>query len=263
MGEVHISLTSIPPRFDDLSLTLNSLLNQSAKITAVHLFIPREYRRKDFNGASLPKLPKGVELHSIDVDFGPASKILPAIKIITDPNAKIIFVDDDKIYDDDLAQRLVANSEQHPNTAMCEHSVSVKNFAASVYRAENPIKYRLRRIASGGSWKPTKNASSGHLNCFEGYGGVLIQPNFFTDDVFEIPDVLWTVDDVWLSGNVCKNGIEIVRNPDRKADWPKPTKNNEKSTLYDMVYKGYNRGKANLACVEYYQEQHGIWAFEL
>lgn len=259
MKPVHITLTTIPPRADDISLTLRSLLDQHAKIEAVHLFLPKKYRRKDFNGYRIPKVPKGVELHIVEDDLGPATKILPALELLSDKSTPIIFCDDDKIYDPTWAQRYLECKQQHQNAVICESSLDVRTLEARAYRATHPALYRIRRVASFGTWKPTKNYHSDKNLIFEGVGGVLVEPRFFTDDVYDIPDILWTVDDVWLSGHVTKNGIEIKHNREISTKPPLPTSNAKKFALNKMVYKDHNRYAADMACVEYYRKNHGIW----
>jgi len=259
MRPVHITLTTIPPRAEDIAPTLQSLLDQKAKIEAVHLFLPKKYRRKDFDGYKIPKVPKGVELHMVEEDLGPATKILPALKLFKDQTTPIIFCDDDKIYDPGWAQRFIDYKQNNQNVAICESSLDVRTLEARKYRADNPIKYRLRRLMSLGRWKPTKNPPIGDHLIFEGVGGVLVEPKFFEDDVYNIPDILWTVDDVWLSGHVTKNGYKIRHNVAGPQTEPTPTSNHHKFALHDLVYKNHNRYAADMACVEYYRKNHGIW----
>jgi len=47
-------------------------------------------------------------------------------------------------------------------------------------------------------------SKSGYVDMFEGYGGVMLQPNHFDDTAFEIPENVLMVDDIWLSGNLEK-----------------------------------------------------------
>ncbi len=75
-----ISLTAIPPRFADLGLTLHSLLRQKSRPEAVELWIPHSYRRFPQWGGGLPDVPEGVTLRRVDVDYGPATKVLPALR---------------------------------------------------------------------------------------------------------------------------------------------------------------------------------------
>jgi hypothetical protein len=50
---------------------------------------------------------------------------------------------------------------------------------------------------------------SGYIDILEGWDGVVVRPEFFDDFAWQIPDILWTVDDVWLSGCLERQGIPI------------------------------------------------------
>jgi hypothetical protein len=57
-----ISLSSIPPRFDQIGPVLTSLVRQSIRPLAVELWIPTRYRRfPDWDGR-LPEVPEGVTI---------------------------------------------------------------------------------------------------------------------------------------------------------------------------------------------------------
>jgi hypothetical protein len=57
---------------------LECLLRQTAQVDRVILYLPKHYRRfPDYDG-HLPDVPDGVEIHQTEVDYGPATKILPA-----------------------------------------------------------------------------------------------------------------------------------------------------------------------------------------
>ena len=101
-----ISLTSIPPRFPHLSETLNSLLNQTADIEKIILYILHEYERFEYDVNNLPQVPTEVQVCITEQDLGPATKILPAAKEYAEEDVAIIFYDDDKIYDPNWADRL-------------------------------------------------------------------------------------------------------------------------------------------------------------
>ena len=115
-----ISLTSIPPRFPHLSETLNSLLNQNADIDAIILYIPREYKRFEYDVNNLPQVPSGVQIRITEQDFGPATKILPAAREYAEEDVAIIFCDDDKIYDPNWAGRLINAAQKQLDCAIVE-----------------------------------------------------------------------------------------------------------------------------------------------
>ena len=119
--------------------------------------------------------------------------------------------------------------------------------------------YRLRRTVSLGLWKPSKAMSCGYVDIFEGWGGVLVKPYFFDDAAFNIPDLLWTVDDVWLSGCVERLNIPIWLNAKDKIR-SKGNSNEAKMTaLRNFVYMGHGRVDANRACIKYCRVNYGIW----
>ncbi len=87
-----ISLTSIPPRYGQLSRVLEALLAQGAD--AVALALPRRFAR--FSTPPLPALPGGITLLRTETDLGPAGKLLPAARAW--PEADILYCDDDWLY---------------------------------------------------------------------------------------------------------------------------------------------------------------------
>ena len=43
--KVILSLSTIPPRFGMLGMSLNSLINQKRKADEIHVYIPKTYKR--------------------------------------------------------------------------------------------------------------------------------------------------------------------------------------------------------------------------
>ena len=90
-----ISLTSIPPRFKGLKSVLNSLA--SNMVDEIRLYIPLKYHRfPDWDGL-LPETPRSVKIFRCPVDYGPATKVLPACKDLRGQEVQIFFCDDDLI----------------------------------------------------------------------------------------------------------------------------------------------------------------------
>ena len=64
-----ISLSAIPARFPKIGPILDSLVNQTAQVDKILLYIPNSYRRfPDWDG-SLPDVPEGVEIRRTDDDI--------------------------------------------------------------------------------------------------------------------------------------------------------------------------------------------------
>ena len=86
----------------------------------------------------------------------------------------------------------------------------------------------------------------------------MIKPEWFDESAFDIPPVLWTVDDVWLSGHVVRKSIDI-RTTEDPMYTPVLALQNQIAPLYKAEIEGADRLAANQACVRYFQETYGIW----
>ncbi|MEP2978857.1 MAG: glycosyltransferase family 2 protein [Lentilitoribacter sp.] len=280
---VIISLSTIPSRFDKIGPTLESLLAQSAKIDEIRLYIPKSYLRfSDYDGNALPIIPKGITLIRPDKDDGPASKVINCLVDPTlDADTHIIFCDDDRIYDEDWAQKRLDQSVQHPDCAITGSGLFVESFndqqrefnATQLPRAERYPKYmdvpykitRAFRIALNEGLKAaftTKFAKptfrkSGYIDIFEGFSGVLVKPRFFTKDVLNIAEVAQFQDDIWLSANVAKNGFQIWT--DAGEFRPKFSEADEMEPLNLQIFEGANRRELNRKIIQYCQNHMGIW----
>ena len=121
MPDLVISLTTIPSRMNQIGPTLRGLLAQKADVAEIRLYIPRQYRRFDFDPATdLPDLPDGVTLCITDEDFGPATKVLPAVRDFAGQDVEILFCDDDQPYRSDWAQRFLDARKNHPGACIVE-----------------------------------------------------------------------------------------------------------------------------------------------
>jgi hypothetical protein len=268
MSQLVITLTAIPPRFPYLKETLQSLLAQKAQVASIELYLPRQYRRFDWDPTRLPQVPEGVQIHLVDQDHGPATKVLPAVQAYRGQDVSILFCDDDKVYDCDWAQRFVDCAAQHPGCCIVEEGGDVCHYSNHDFkgalqprpqRRVKDLAYRFKRMLSLGTWKPRKSVGSGYVDMLEGWGGVMVRPEFLTEAAFDIPDILWTVDDVWLSGQLALNGVPIWLN----GDDPRRTKGNshevKQASLRKLVHEGHGRIEANQACVDYFRDKHAIW----
>lgn len=262
-----ISLTTIPSRFAGLGPTLESLLAQRAD--EVRLHIPRAYRRfPDWDG-SLPVVPDGVTIHRCDTDLGPATKILPAVRDLRGQDAQILFCDDDCIVPSGWASRLFAIQARRP-----EQAVAV--YVRPSYLPDTPrpkgrqawqvpiafdLPYRASRLAHKllgtvvSHRKPFWIAGQGDV--FFGVGGVVVRPEFFDDVAFDIPDIAWPVDDIWLSAMLARQGTRIYC-PWRAA-LPKAQNNAQQDSLMSATFQGKGRQELNRAAAQYCRDRFGVW----
>lgn len=275
-----VTLTTIPSRFDQLGPTLDSLLGQSDKPDRIIVYVPQNYTRfPDYDGA-LPDLPEGVEVHRADKDYGPATKVLPAVKEFRGVDCNILFCDDDQIYPRDWVARFKRSRKQRPNecivswgTHLWQEHVPLPTEprplprALRLWRKTDPFynarKLRNRivlRLTGKAQAKATRRSflRSGYIDLIGGSGGVLVRPEFL-DDVaaFDIPDNQRLVDDMWLSGLLEKNGVSIWVDASHRLILG--TRAAEVDALKNIAKPGDDRTSANQRCIAYLREIFGIW----
>lgn len=257
-----ITLTTIPPRFESVLPTLRSLCEQDADISRVILALPRSYQKRSFGTATLSDLPDGVEVLHTDTDWGPATKILPALEHFRGQDVRLLYCDDDRIYHRDWASRLIAHNEQDPNICVVDAGEPV---SAIDLRAkwDRPLNHTLNLLTLGLFGKPHRRRvrslipDKGKVDIAKGYGGVLVRPTFLDEQAFRIPDRFWAVDDIWLSGQMARLGISIYKVG--RTPRSSPTRAGKTLALLDLEVGGHGRDKLNLACVNYFRRQYGIW----
>jgi hypothetical protein len=179
-----ISLTSIPPRFQVLKPTLNSLVQQGAD--AVILALPKRYRSHLFDGG-LPDVPDGVTILRTEEDFGPATKLLASVQ--RHPTQRILYCDDDVIYAPGWLRAFEAAA---PDAVICAGSA-----------------WSVSRIGRQG-------AADGY-DIVQGFAGVLVPPGLLDAKAFAVPDMAFDVDDIWLSGHYARHRLPIRPVPEARA----------------------------------------------
>ena len=262
-----ITLSSIPPRFPLLGPALDSLLKQELPAQAIHLYIPERYRRfPDWDG-TLPPVPEGITIRRCPQDLGPATKILPAAREFAGQDVDLLFCDDDKVYDPRWHGRFKRNRQRHPGACLVEAGENLPDIAENTRphdrkpRARRwvrkPLSYRIKRVLSLFTIKSTMYANSGYVDILSGHAGVMVHPDWFDDEVWEIPEILWTVDDPWLSGHLERKGIPIwlIAEVRRMS----ATDAGEIDALHDLVHQDHCRVKADIAAIDYMRKTYGIW----
>ncbi len=129
-SKVVITLTSMPNDVENLGEVLGSISNQTLLPHAIYVNLPKKNRR---TGAPyvipewLREYPR-VQILEPSTDYGPLTKLYPALEHETDPNTIIVSVDDDKViplftaadckvYSPHMLRHLVWHAESYPEAA--------------------------------------------------------------------------------------------------------------------------------------------------
>jgi hypothetical protein len=270
--QIVVTLTSIPPRYANLPAKLASLARQTVRPDRVELQIPREYRRFPGLPPALPPLPDWVHVCEAEKDYGPATKVLPAVRRWRGTHTDLLICDDDRLQDRHWMHRFVEGRKLRPNDILCERGWTIEaRFGMTRAQPDLPraeyapkqgrtLAYRLKRIASLNLAHPPRRlyVKAGYVEVFEGFLGALMPADALTDAAFDIPEIVWTVDDVWLSGMAWKNGTKVWVNA-----MPRPVYSDSRfdkvASLRDHVEKGLGRENSDLYAVDYLRKTHGIW----
>lgn len=212
-GTLIVSLTSYPPRFSTLHLTIMSLLTQSVRPDRLMLWIAH---------GDLDKLPAavtdltqhGLEIRATD-DIKSYKKIVPAK--LENPGAFIATADDDVYYETDWLEQL------------CRLITSSRDIAC--HRA-HMIKFTPdARLEPYTKW--TLEVGAGSVLAKDifptGVGGILYAPQSLHDETTNI--ALFTelaphADDVWLAwmGRMAGATYKLVQKPWQQVTWSRSQK---------------------------------------
>ena len=191
---IFISLTTTPKRIPKIFETLKSLLDQSVKVDKIYVCIPYTFKRtgEPYQVPELLLNLKSVEIVRCE-DFGPGTKLLPILNIVS-PDDKIIYLDDDNIYPYTLVETLVKKSDQYPNSALCVAGLKVNFDTFETFK--------------------TVSKKDDFVDIVQGYGGVLVKPRFFSEKVYELnlaPKEARLSDDFWFSCNLDVCGVKRIK----------------------------------------------------
>lgn len=209
-GVLIVSLTSYPPRFPTLHLTLKSLLCQSQRPDRIVLWLAYE----DLD--QLPYSVRDLTVHGLEIrateDIKSYKKIIPTK--INDPGAFIVTADDDVYYEADWLEQL-CNLVTTSKDICCHRAHQIE------YTDDGLIK-------PYGQWKFEVDASSvvEHGIFPTGVGGVLYSPHSLhadTTNVKLLTELCPYTDDVWLAwmGRLAGARYKIVEKPWRRITWSK------------------------------------------
>ncbi len=270
---IIVTMTSIPTRFPNLPAKVESLLNQTVAPEAIQIYLPKKYRRFPDAPVDLPKLPPKVEIIRVDEDLGPATKVLYAAKAYRDQNVDLLLCDDDRNQDRRWVERFATARYERPDDLICEEGWNIedrlglrRNFSEQPRAVRNPkrgknFRYSLARVLTLGFRAIHRKVydHSGYVDVFEGYLGALVPSAAFHHDAWEMPEIVWTVDDVWLSGMAAANGVKVWLNAASRP-YLRDSKFGAVDALKNYSTQGVGRLEADRYCAELLREKYRIWS---
>lgn len=205
--ELIVSLTTYGKRLQDVCFTIESLMQQTLKPNKIILNLDSSARVQPLPIALKNQIKRGLEIKIIDDSIRSYKKLIPTLK--DNPEAIIITVDDDLLYEFDVLERLFNSYLAHPNkvSALRTHTIMFDD-------NKTPLSYNNWKMGCADTQNPY------HLFA-TGVGGVLYPPHILSEEVFNqdvFTSICPTADDVWFHAMALKNGTGIVKVPSRNSD---------------------------------------------
>jgi hypothetical protein len=212
-GTLIVSMTSYPARFQALQLTLKCLMNQTIRPDLIILWIARE--EMSLIPDSLQRL-QGADfiIRGCD-DLRSYNKLVHTLREY--PEAFVITVDDDVMYETDCIERLVRAYDAAEPTIVCRRA------HRPTYSADgklNPYRDWQRRVDDAPSELPSADLFP------TGVGGVLYPPGSLppaTLNTSLMMELCPTCDDSWFFFHGRQAGSKVKRAPgpsSRPVEWP-------------------------------------------
>ena len=109
--KVVVSFSSTPKRIKNITPMLNSLLNQTTRVNQFALNVSED--------CEVPEEYKDLcNVFITGKDYGTGTKYVPTLLREDECGTKIILVDDDYIYGEDLIEKILKESEKNPNKCL-------------------------------------------------------------------------------------------------------------------------------------------------
>ena len=126
---IYISISTIPQRLKHLSVSINSLLNQTRKPDKIFINIPFKYKRfsETIKDRQIPKFDNNfVEITRCE-DCGPGTKLLGSLDKF-EKNSLVILTDDDHSYENYMIEKFFYFYSKAPDNAYSFYVHPLGNF---------------------------------------------------------------------------------------------------------------------------------------
>lgn len=192
--EVVVSLTSYGRRIEQVHITIESLMRQTRRPHRIVLWLEEGLKDAPLPYALRLQQKRGLEIRYCE-DLKSYKKLVPSLKAF--PDAVIITVDDDVVYDCATIDRLMRGHEAFPGCVVCNTAVTLDS--DTDYSHDN-----YTNIYS----VPAHNILP------VGVGGVLYPPHCLAPEVLDMESAMKLApraDDIWFKAMALKQGTMAVR----------------------------------------------------
>lgn len=196
-NEVIVSLTTYGKRIHEVAFSIESLMQQSMKANRIVLWLDESFKGQPLPNLLIMQQKRGLEI-AYCTDIRSFTKLIPQMQ--TTPDAVIITIDDDILYDYDVLEHLILAYLSSPQMI---HSCRVHRMLFDSNGKLMPYNQWDSRCSQLGTDK---------CNFLTGVGGVLYPPHSLDDEVFNqnvFLDICPDADDVWFTAMAIKKGTPI------------------------------------------------------
>ena len=197
--QLIVSLTSYKARFNNLHLTLRSLLLQETQPDLLILWIA-EHEKNDIPNSVWELEQYGLSIRFCD-DLRSYKKIIPALEAY--PDSFIVTADDDIYYQPDWLQKLVESWDGDYKTIIAHRAHKIR-----LDDNGQPVSYHDWK------WQVGPEEPADGLIIPTGCGGIMYPPHAFHEDVSKSElfiELCPDADDIWLYWMASLNGAKAKR----------------------------------------------------
>jgi hypothetical protein len=189
--KIIVSFTTSPTRINKCGPMINSILDQTRKPDLFLLNIPKEFARTGESYVVPKYIRKSLTVNQIATDYGPATKILPAVMYLRDSehastydpdHTRIIYLDDDIAYPKRMIETYEKMIPPNDDNVWTSTGFDFVNMALNGKRAH----------------KDTATIA-------EGYGSVCVKLNSFGDDFVEYMTRYTAIDN-----QICRLSDDVI-----------------------------------------------------
>ena len=233
--EIIVSLTTYGARFYDVYLTIESIMQGTIKPNRIVLWVSEELKSTTLPIVLARQIERGLEIR-YRRDLRSFTKLLYSLKEF--PDATIVTIDDDVIYNYDFLETLVNTHNAHPGM-ICANMIKpiTKEFVGQhlVY-ARIPLADKYETISD--------------KYIVEGYAGVLYPPKALHSEVFNeevFMEISKYADDIWFSAMAMLQHTQGIYAYPHLDFFSRYISNDE---VQSVGLKNINKGKMNLDDVQ-------------